>query len=103
MPRVFLITGCSTGFGADYVQEALNNGDYVVATARKPKSMKFSGTTDANYLPLKLDVTDKKSIQDAFDAALKKFGRIDVVCNNAGYGKGDPRTKEYGRGKYSEC
>lgn len=86
MPRVFLITGTSTGFGNEYAQEVLNKGDYVVATARKPESLKFKGTNDKNYLPLRLDVTDKKSITDAFDAALKKFGRVDVVCNNAGYG-----------------
>lgn len=86
MPRVFLITGCSTGFGKDYVQEVLDRGDYVVATARKPESLSFSGTNDKNYLSSKLDVTDKKTIQDTFDQALKKFGRIDVVCNNAGYG-----------------
>lgn len=86
MPRVFLITGCSTGFGKDYVQEVLDRGDYVVATARKPESLSFNGTNDKNYISCKLDVTDKKSIQDTFDQALKKFGRIDVVCNNAGYG-----------------
>lgn len=86
MPRVFLITGCSTGFGKDYVQEVLDRGDYVVATARKPDQLSFSGTSDKNYMSSKLDVTDKKTIQETFDQALKKFGRIDVVCNNAGYG-----------------
>lgn len=86
MPKVFLITGCSTGFGKDYVQEVLNRGDHVVATARKTEQLKFEGTNDKNYLAYRLDVTDKKSIQEAFDAGLKKFGRIDVVCNNAGYG-----------------
>ena len=86
MPRVFLITGCSTGFGADYVQEVLDKGDYAVATARKPEQLSFKGADEKNYLALKLDVTDKKSITDAFDQALKKFGRVDVVVNNAGYG-----------------
>lgn len=86
MPRVFLITGTSTGFGNDYVQEVLDKGDYCVATARKPEQLKFKGTNDKNYLACRLDVTDRDSIKDAFDQALKKFGRIDVVCNNAGYG-----------------
>ena len=86
MPRVFLITGCSTGFGNDYVQEVLDRGDYCVATARRPEQLSFKGASDKNYLACHLDVTDKKSIQDAFDQALEKFGRIDVVCNNAGYG-----------------
>lgn len=86
MPRVFLITGCSTGFGKEYVQEVIDQGDYVVATARKTEDLEFKGTNDKNYLAAKLDVLDKSSIQSAFDAAMKKFGRIDVVCNNAGYG-----------------
>lgn len=86
MPRVFLITGTSTGFGKYYAQEVLNRGDYVVATARKPESLSFEKTTGENYLAVRLDVTDKSSIYAAFDAALKKFGRVDVVCNNAGYG-----------------
>lgn len=86
MPRVFLITGCSTGFGNEYVQEVLDKGDYVVATARKPEQLKFKGTNDSNYLSSKLDVTDRKTIVATFDAAIKKFGRVDVVVNNAGYG-----------------
>lgn len=86
MPRVFLITGTSTGFGNEYAQEVLNRGDYVVATARKPESLKFSNTNDSNFLAIKLDVTDKSTIKSTFDAALNKFGRVDVVVNNAGYG-----------------
>lgn len=86
MPRVFLITGTSTGFGQYYAQEVLDRGDYVVATARKPEQLKFNGTNDENYLASRLDVVDKDSIKKTFDDALKKFGRIDVVCNNAGYG-----------------
>jgi NAD(P)-dependent dehydrogenase (short-subunit alcohol dehydrogenase family) len=86
MPRVFLITGCSTGFGKEYVQEVLDKGDKVVATARDTSKLSFNGSTDDNYLAVKLDVTDKSSIDSAFKAALDKFGRIDVVVNNAGYG-----------------
>lgn len=86
MPRVFLITGTSTGFGKYYAQEVLDQGDYVVATARDPSKLEFQGTTAENYLAVRLDVTDKKSIEDAFTAALAKFQRVDVVVNNAGYG-----------------
>ena len=85
-PRVFLITGTSTGFGKEYVEEVLKKGDIAVATARKPESLSFSGTTDKNYLALPLDVTSKASIDKAFAAAVKEFGRVDVVVNNAGYG-----------------
>ena len=86
MPRVFLITGTSSGFGNDYVQEVLDKGDIVVATARKPEQLKFKNTSEKNFLSLRLDVTDKKSIADAFNQAIKKFARVDVVVNNAGYG-----------------
>lgn len=86
MPRVFLITGTSTGFGADYVTQVLSSGDYVVATARDPSSLSFPGANDENLLRARLDVTDKASIAQAFDEARRKFGRVDVVVNNAGYG-----------------
>ena len=86
MGRVFLITGTSTGFGNELVQVVLDKGDIAVATARKPESLSFKGTNDKNYLSLALDVTDRDSIKKAFKAAADKFGRIDVVVNNAGYG-----------------
>ena len=86
MPRIFLITGTSTGFGKEYAQEVLDRGDIVAATARDPSQLKFKNTTSDNYLPLKLDVTDKSSIKSAFSETLKKYKRIDVVVNNAGYG-----------------
>ncbi|KAH6716369.1 hypothetical protein BKA61DRAFT_342250 [Leptodontidium sp. MPI-SDFR-AT-0119] len=86
MPRVFFITGTSTGFGNHLVQEVLDKGDIAIATARKPETLKFSGTNDKNYLPLMLDVTDEDQVNASFKAAVEKFGRIDVVVNNAGYG-----------------
>jgi NADP-dependent 3-hydroxy acid dehydrogenase YdfG len=69
------------------VDHALAKGHKVVATSRKPESLpKFKDATDDNYLGVALDVTDKKSIEDAFKKALDKFKQIDVVCNNAGFG-----------------
>ena len=90
MPRVFLITGTSTGFGANLVQEVLDRGDFAVATARKPDSLSFKNTSANNYLAVKLDVTKSEDIHSAFAAALDKFGRVDVVVNNAGYGLSGP-------------
>jgi NAD(P)-dependent dehydrogenase (short-subunit alcohol dehydrogenase family) len=84
--KVFFITGTSTGFGKEYVNIALKNGHKVVATARNSSKLKFDGATDDNLLLADLDVTKQQSIDATFEAALKKFGRIDVVCNNAGYG-----------------
>lgn len=89
-PRVFLITGTSTGFGEELVKIVLQNGDHVVATARNSSKLKFDGANDDNSLLVDLDVTDKTSIDKAFDAAVKKFKRVDVVVNNAGYGLSGP-------------
>lgn len=86
MPKVFLITGTSTGFGHDLVEEVLRQGDIAIATARKPASLQFDNTTASNYMALELDVTDPKSIKKAFAQVAQAFGRIDVVVNNAGYG-----------------
>lgn len=86
MPRVFFITGCSTGFGKYYAQEVIDRGDICVATARNPSQLSFQKTTPKNYLALPLDVTSKKAINDAFAATLEQFSRVDVVVNNAGYG-----------------
>ncbi|KAH6629693.1 hypothetical protein C7974DRAFT_191017 [Boeremia exigua] len=89
-PRVFLITGTSTGFGEELVKVVLNHGDHVVATARNSSKLKFDGANDTNSLFVDLDVTEKSSIDKAFEAAIKKFKRIDVVVNNAGYGLSGP-------------
>lgn len=89
-PRVFLITGTSAGFGQELVKVVLKNGDYVVATARNSSQLSFDGTNDSNSLLVDLDVTKKESINKAFDAAVKKFKRIDVVVNNAGMGLNGP-------------
>ncbi|ORY11026.1 hypothetical protein BCR34DRAFT_588166 [Clohesyomyces aquaticus] len=87
-PRVFFITGTSTGFGSELVKVVLQNKDHVVATARNSSKLSFKdvGANDSNSLFVDLDVTDKSAIGKAFAAATKKFGRVDVVVNNAGYG-----------------
>ncbi|KAL8825205.1 MAG: hypothetical protein Q9191_004557 [Dirinaria sp. TL-2023a] len=86
MPRVFLITGTSTGFGYHLVQEVIDRGDIAVATARNPSSLSFTNTSPKNYLALKLDVTNDSDIDNVFKTIVDKFGRVDVVVNNAGYG-----------------
>lgn len=81
---VWFITGCSSGIGEGLAQYIAETSNRVVATARNPASM--SNIPDSsNVLKLKLDVTSIESIDSAFDSTLQKFGRIDVVVNNAGY------------------
>ncbi|KAF8308816.1 NAD(P)-binding protein [Clavulina sp. PMI_390] len=86
--KVFLITGTSSGFGAELVKVVLEHGDIAVATSRDTSRLDFTaqGANSENYLAIPLDVTNKASIQAAFDQTLKTFGKVDVVINNAGYG-----------------
>ena len=84
--RVWLITGASRGIGAEITRAALAAGDAVVATARDPKKVAERFEPSDRLLPVALDVTDEASIAAAVDAAVTRFGRIDVLVNNAGYG-----------------
>lgn len=84
--RVWFITGASRGFGALITEQALVAGDAVVATARDPKTVSDRFGDHPRLLPVKLDVTQETQAHEAVAAALKKFGRIDILLNNAGYG-----------------
>ena len=84
--RIWMITGASRGIGARIAEAALAHGDAVVATARDAASVQQRfGHHDA-LLALPLDVTDEAQAARAVEAALARFGRIDVLVNNAGYG-----------------
>ncbi|MCZ4519117.1 oxidoreductase [Rhodococcus ruber] len=82
--RVWLITGASSGFGREFVRAALDAGDRVVATARDVADLE--GPEGDRLLHARLDVTDQESVDSAVARALGRFGRIDVLVNNAGYG-----------------
>ena len=83
---VWFITGCSTGFGRSLAEAVLARGERVVATARDvARVADLEGASD-RLLPLALDVTDDAQIAAAVDAARERFGRVDVLVNNAGYG-----------------
>jgi NAD(P)-dependent dehydrogenase (short-subunit alcohol dehydrogenase family) len=85
--RVWLITGSSSGFGLHIAQAALERGDRVVATARRAESLDdLVASAPDRVLALPLDVTRADQIGSAVAAALERFGRIDVLVNNAGYG-----------------
>ncbi|CAN5618507.1 SDR family NAD(P)-dependent oxidoreductase [soil metagenome] len=86
MRRVWFVTGSSRGFGRALVQAALDTGDVVAATARRPEQL--AELVDAHgdsVLPLALDVTDVRACATAIEATRERFGRIDVIVNNAGY------------------
>jgi NAD(P)-dependent dehydrogenase (short-subunit alcohol dehydrogenase family) len=87
--KTWFITGASRGIGLGIARAALEAGDQVVATARKPEQVEagLAGLGGDRLLALKLDVTDQASIGAAVEAALGRFGRIDVLVNNAGYGQ----------------
>jgi len=84
--RVWMITGASRGLGARMTEAALANGDAVVATARDAASVSKRFGDGAALLAVSLDVTDEAQAARAVEAALARFGRIDVLVNNAGFG-----------------
>jgi NAD(P)-dependent dehydrogenase (short-subunit alcohol dehydrogenase family) len=84
---VWLITGCSTGFGRELAKLVLERGWRAVVTARDPSKLAdlAEGHKD-RALVLQLDVTDRKQIAEVVAQSQKHFGRIDALVNNAGYG-----------------
>jgi NAD(P)-dependent dehydrogenase (short-subunit alcohol dehydrogenase family) len=84
---VWLITGCSTGFGREIALAALQSGARVVVTARKPEAVAdICEIYPQQTLALALDVTDAAQIKSVVAETLEAFGAIDVLVNNAGYG-----------------
>jgi len=87
MSRVWFITGAGSGIGAGTVKAALTAGDRVVATGRNMQKLRnaLRDVATDNLEILQLDVSDEAQARTAVDQAVKRFGRIDVVLNNAGY------------------
>jgi NAD(P)-dependent dehydrogenase (short-subunit alcohol dehydrogenase family) len=82
--KVWLITGAGRGLGVDITKAALAAGHAVVATGRYPGKVTAAVGNHENLLTIKLDVTRLEDAQAAVQAAVEKFGRIDVLVNNAG-------------------
>lgn len=86
MGKIWFITGSSRGFGRALTQAALDAGDKVAATARRPEGLAdLVETYGQRVLPLALDVTDPNQVTAALASATQRFGGVDVVVNNAGY------------------
>jgi NAD(P)-dependent dehydrogenase (short-subunit alcohol dehydrogenase family) len=86
-PRTWFITGAARGLGAAIARAALDAGDNVVVAGRNRDALiKVVGDDSDRVLSVALDVADLNAAQPAIDAALARFGRIDVLVNNAGYG-----------------
>lgn len=85
--KVWYITGASKGIGFSLVQQLLAKGHLVAATSRHESALQ-EAVTHANFLPLQADLTNEESIGNSIGATIERFGRIDIVVNNAGYGTG---------------
>jgi NAD(P)-dependent dehydrogenase (short-subunit alcohol dehydrogenase family) len=82
--KVWFVTGAGRGMGVDIAKAALAAGHAVVATGRNPDTVTAALGQDEDLLAVKLDVTDPADAQAAVTAAVERFGRIDVLVNNAG-------------------
>ena len=86
--RSWFITGTSRGFGREWTKAALERGDNVAATARDPRALEdLVAAHPDSALALALDVTDRGSAFETVANAHERFGRLDLVVNNAGYGQ----------------
>jgi len=82
--KVWFITGAGRGMGVDIAEAALAAGHAVVATGRNPDRVRSAIAAHDDLLVVELDVTDPAGVKDAVRAAVDRFGRIDVLVNNAG-------------------
>ncbi len=99
--KTWLITGCSSGIGAGIAQAVLEQGDNAIITARNTSSLdELVARYPDNALAQKLDITSKEDIANTVKNGVDKFGTIDFLINNAGYGyrssveEGDPKDVE---------
>jgi NAD(P)-dependent dehydrogenase (short-subunit alcohol dehydrogenase family) len=91
MKQVWFVTGSSRGFGRALVRAALQAGDLAAATARDPGQLADLAVEYGDSIhPIALDVTDPAAVATAIAEARDRFGRLDVIVNNAGYANVSP-------------
>lgn len=86
--KVWFITGASKGLGLSLVKQLLIKGHKVAATSRNVNAFDSIIADQENFLPLVLDLKSEASVANSFSETVNKFGKLDVVINNAGYGLG---------------
>src|ERR1700730_12873666 len=97
MKETWLVTGSSVGLGRSIVEAALAEGHNVVATARNPRTLDdLASQFPEQLLARRLDVTDGRNARDVVEATVERFGRLDVLVNNAGFA-GEGRCLGAGR------
>ena len=89
--RVAIVTGCSTGLGVQMALALANQGCNIVCLARRREKVEENAamlekTCGVEAMPVVCDVTDTESVENAIDAVMARFGRIDILINNAGTG-----------------
>lgn len=83
--KVWFITGASNGFGLTLVKQLLERGDKVAASSRNKASIEEKTGKNTNLLAITVDITNDDEVKRAIEQTVKKFGKIDVAVNNAGY------------------
>lgn len=84
--KVWFITGAARGLGFEIAKTVLASGDQVVATVRSSREQLATDLASDNLYVVSLDVTNEEKVKEAIDLAIEKFGKIDVLVNNAGFG-----------------
>jgi len=86
--KVWFVTGASKGLGLTLVKKLLSEGYSVAATSRNVSELqKVISEENSTFLPLEVDLVNENSVAEAVSKSIEKFGKIDVIVNNAGYGQ----------------